>query len=1029
MRRLSRFLIPTLPLLAAALPAADTAPIPARERGLPMIRNFLPREYQGHEQIWAIAETADGVMLFSNLNHIAEFDGQNWRTIEVPGGSYLRGMATDKDGAIWVAGDNEFGRLVPDATGRLAYQSMRAKAPGDPGNLGPIWKVYARPDGLWLQGNAALLRWDGAKFDVWTIGSKRTALSYEFEDTILVCGDFGWRLARPGGKWEQIGDEKLAPWAPRFILPRPDGRWLAGTGLKGVMDFNRDGTYAPRATAIDEWLAKCRPYAALTLPDGRHVFTSIQAGALISSADLEPEALLDESAGLATQTVISAHLDRRGVLWLGTDRGIARVELGSPVTVFNQHHGFGRGGVENMQRADGRLLIGGTAGVLEWTAPEAKVGHPKFRKLLENSDRVMGLLRLPDGVITGELTGLSWLSQGARAKVDSPPGVREIVQSPTQPGRFIGTHLNGLCSWRREGGKWIFEGDWKDATGELRGLVWDDAGRLWTSTSNAGLLRVTPEPGGPKAARIERFADEQGLPVRRGRVWLHRVGGAPLFTTNEGMFRFDEATGRFRPERGFGARFNDGGTRVRLMSEDDRGGLWLGVESRNNQPRELLHARAGKWERMPLPNFSDIGDYNFVVWERHGANEILWIGGEAELWQVDLHRLRAQPPAPPGRSLIREITAGGHARPATAAQRFPAKENTVRFAFATPGLASDRHVRHETRLAGFPDGEAEVSGANERVFTNLPAGDYVFEARGLSEDGRPSEPARFAFTVLAPWWRTPWAIALWMALGGLTLFSYIRWRIRGLRRERSRLEAVVAERTAELAQKNLELERLHRVDQDEKLSARLAEEKAQLELLRYQLNPHFLYNSLNSIRALVYSNAEAAGEMVTRLSEFCRATLTRRADDVTTVGEEAEMLQAYLDIERTRWQTGLAARIEIDPAARGEPLPQFLLLPLLENAIKYGGKTSPALLEVVVSARLEDDELVCEVANTGEWVELNGETPRESTRIGLENLRRRIARHYGLDREVQVTKGGGWVRVTLRLPRVARGAEAEGAAG
>jgi LytS/YehU family sensor histidine kinase len=141
------------------------------------------------------------------------------------------------------------------------------------------------------------------------------------------------------------------------------------------------------------------------------------------------------------------------------------------------------------------------------------------------------------------------------------------------------------------------------------------------------------------------------------------------------------------------------------------------------------------------------------------------------------------------------------------------------------------------------------------------------------------------------------------------------------------------------------------------------------------------------------------------------------------------MLQAYLDIERTRWQSGLMARIEIDPAARGEPLPQFLLLPLLENAIKYGGKTSPALLEVVVSARVEDDELVCEVANTGEWVELNGETPRESTRIGLENLRRRIARHYGLGRDVHVAKGGGWVRVTLRLPRVARAAESETAAG
>ena len=102
---------------------------------------------------------------------------------------------------------------------------------------------------------------------------------------------------------------------------------------------------------------------------------------------------------------------------------------------------------------------------------------------------------------------------------------------------------------------------------------------------------------------------------------------------------------------------------------------------------------------------------------------------------------------------------------------------------------------------------------------------------------------------------------------------------------------------------------------------------------------------------MIFTNATAAGEMVTRLSEFCRWTLTRHTEGMTTVGEEIEMLQAYLDIERTRWQDGLKARVEVDPAARQDPLPQFLFLPLIENAIKYGGRTSPGLLEVTALVR------------------------------------------------------------------------------
>jgi LytS/YehU family sensor histidine kinase len=119
----------------------------------------------------------------------------------------------------------------------------------------------------------------------------------------------------------------------------------------------------------------------------------------------------------------------------------------------------------------------------------------------------------------------------------------------------------------------------------------------------------------------------------------------------------------------------------------------------------------------------------------------------------------------------------------------------------------------------------------------------------------------------------------------------------------------------------------------------------------------------------------------------------------------------------------LLTRVYVDPAARAVIVPQFLFLPLIENAIKYGGKTSPSVLEVAVTVKLDGEVLGCEIANTGVWVgdKFGSAAPTpESTHIGLENLRRRLARYYGPQCRPQIIAADGWVRVRLRLPQKTR---------
>lgn len=226
------------------------------------------------------------------------------------------------------------------------------------------------------------------------------------------------------------------------------------------------------------------------------------------------------------------------------------------------------------------------------------------------------------------------------------------------------------------------------------------------------------------------------------------------------------------------------------------------------------------------------------------------------------------------------------------------------------------------------------------------------------------------------------------------------------------------EAEAQLAASNIELGRLHQLEFDEKIAARLAEEKARLEVLRYQLNPHFLYNSLNSIYGLLFENPRDAGEMVLRLSDFCRATLTGPTDALPTIGAEVDTLRTYLEVEKVRWGDKLHVEIDVAPDVERERLPPFLLLPLVENAVKYGSRTSRDILRLRIRAHRDEAALYIEVANTGEWIP-HDPTRHDSTGVGLENLRQRLRRYYPGAHTFTTEARDGWVAAQLRIAAAA----------
>lgn len=203
---------------------------------------------------------------------------------------------------------------------------------------------------------------------------------------------------------------------------------------------------------------------------------------------------------------------------------------------------------------------------------------------------------------------------------------------------------------------------------------------------------------------------------------------------------------------------------------------------------------------------------------------------------------------------------------------------------------------------------------------------------------------------------------------------------------------------------------------------------AQLAMLRYQLNPHFLFNTLNSISTLVLlKQTEPANAMLSRLSSFLRYTLVNEPTARVTVAQEIETLKLYLDIERMRFEERLRTEFRIDEAVRNGLMPSLLLQPLVENAIKYAVGPMEYGAEITVEAQLVGPMLRVTVSDTGPGLPAGTDpstvfgVSSDSTGIGLANIRDRLAQAYGENQRFDISnRPEGGFQVVLELPFEAR---------
>ncbi len=786
---------------AVLLAALCALPLGAAERGFPLITVYPAEVHKGGPQTFAVAQDPRGVLYFGNLHGLMTYDGAWWRMMALPDDQVALSVASDNRGRVAVGMVNDFGYVDGDH-----LQSLLPRLPADKRELGEVRAICNTSAGFLFVSERRLLMWDGRslriaaeldpdkgrrdcyaegahvyvygadglrQFDAGTFALSPPLLKGNI-DAVVGNGTELLVAVRDQGFFT-IGDaphpasghllpasgEKGNPPSPSLPLSPPAGRgWRAAPGEgPSVSEFS---------PAASEWMKKKTVTGASRLADGRIVIATRQHGVAIVDARGEIEQFITDSAGLPDAVISATFLDREGSVWLAMEGPIARLDVASPVTIFDARRGL-KGGAADVTRFQGQLYVATSHGlhhIDEHGAAQRIEGiRDAWRVLPVDDELIIGSGR---GIYHGRANG------NFETILERDGEFYDLHRSSADPSRIWVAQRHGIGSIRRANGKWTYEG-LVPGVPEYIGSVLEVNGVVWAGSSFNGAVRVR-DPKGAKP-QVQTFGDGETNVFRIGdRVVTVRTPGAIFTVDKNDKLIPDPQLGHIQSPPMFFA-----------MVQDQRGDLWI-----NSIPPRVF-------ERQPDGSFAREGKPLVTVTAadiqtlRADSDGTVWFASDKGLFRYEpvASPALAAPQPPP---LIL-------AKPALVL-----KHNFGRLRIEFAPVSYRPGVEYQYRLDPIDEDWSRWTDQPFIDYTTLSANDYMFRLRARGPSLLPSAERRWAFTVLPPWYRTRWAWALWILLALAAVVLFTRIRTTSLRRQAERLRARVTEKTAELQETVLLLE-------------------------------------------------------------------------------------------------------------------------------------------------------------------------------------------------------------------------------
>ena len=752
--------------------------------GLPVVMNYTTDKTGASTHSWDIIQDQKGVIYFANDAGVLKFNGEGWQLFPVSNGSIVRSLATDNQGRIYVGAYTEIGMLEPDSLGEFKYHKLNHIIPEKYRRFDDVWKIYSTDYGIIFQSFEYLFILKDDSLRVIEPKS-RFGFSYYIDKKLyIVEKDEGLKVF-DNGVLRLVSDDPLFNEDEiRFILPWKNEKLLIGSFSGGiyVLEGNK---VRPWNTELNDVAIDKKLYTGIRLDD-QILIGTIYDGIFICDYDGRIIQHINRSTGLQNNTILSAFRDSQNNLWLGLDNGIDYLKISLPVSFLNYNIG-----IETVYASiifQNRLYVGTNQGLFSKDVSKLKDYRLSDFSIVEGTEGQVWTLQVEDGeLLCGHNRGAYRITGDKAVKISEGRGVWNFFHIPGDENLLLSGTYDGLITYRRnKEGHWEQNGTVKGLELSSRKIVTDKNENIWISHDHEGIFRVRLSSGYDSAVVFESYNDSDEL-LGELPYKIHLMDDQFFVSTNNGCFIYDHNEDRFEESDELN-KFFKGLGRINLLHIDQQRNRWYFSSKRIGLFRLLedgtyidIYTPFLMLKGMLLKDYENIYTYD---------HRNVFIGTINGLVHFD---------AAISKDYFREMstyidkaTISNRGRDSVLIYgsnegRKPEKQfvidygwNTLAFRFFCADLENTDNIEFSFRLTGFTDEWSDWTESNEKEYTNLSDGKYVFEVKSRNIFNNISTTDRIYFTIKAPYYLSRQALILYIVLFiflALTIVLLVRRRI------------------------------------------------------------------------------------------------------------------------------------------------------------------------------------------------------------------------------------------------------------
>mgnify|MGYP006282289441 CR=1 FL=1 len=824
----------------------------------PLISYYGRGSYRAGTQNWNITINDHGVVYFANNKGLLEFDGNNWSLYRLPNRTIVRSMDIDSLGNIFVGGQNEIGVFRNENGKMMEYESLTHLIPEDQRDFEDVWETFSVGNKrIYCSEKAVFIN---EKSEVKTI----LPFSGRFENYFELNGEIYLQDSQTGlYKLEGetlnriLGPESFQNDRVIGMAEFPD-KTLLITQEKGLHNLVND-TLLKLNSEASELLSTHKAYTSLKLKNGNVLIGTVLNGLAIIDKNGKVLKTLNKEDGLDNNTILCAYEDSAGNLWLGLDNGINEVELNSPFNFINSINGLEGTGYTAF-RYDENIYLGTNQGL--FVKNRDSQNYTLFSK---KASQIWGHSVIDKNHYVHAHEGTFLLKDAELRQISNVQGSWKLIELRKRPGILLEGTYEGFFVYRKK------ENEAPELIGRLNGFSEssrifeeDEDGNIWISHAYRGLFKIKLNSAGTAIEDVKKFNSDNGLPDDLY-LTVSKTRGEIVFTTSEGIYKFNKESERFEPHEGLSELIGKDANVLRIV-EDELGNVWFCTESEFGQIsitpsgvyNEVEVTYLNAIQEDLVDGFEDVFTLNESVAFIPVESGFIKYDTKRELRKDFNHSL-----------MIRGVYQGFFPDSLLAsgseqkkAVNFSPRQNSLVFRYVVPAYRSLNNIKYQYRLVGLEDQWSKWTSSTRKEFDYLKPGDYKFQVRAMNSFKTQSPTTEFRFSILPPWYLSKVAKVVYVAL--VLFVLYMLYRLIKMREVKKRL-LLQKESQGTIKRKDEELQRISEKSENEIMQLRNEKLKADINHKNSELastTMHLVQKSeiLQKIKEDLSDLSETAGD-------------------------------------------------------------------------------------------------------------------------------------------------------------------------